>query len=316
MRVVFSERGATSAILALFLASALGFAALVIDIGNAWQERRNLVTATDAAALEAGQEYALGNNGCGGSNARVVANNPDAISSTCTPVLPTSTSPGRVTVEADAEVDFFFGPILGLDGTSVSSSTTVNWDEAATVDGGLRPFGLCVDYLASIGAEPVGTFVIEYGKDDQPDACGEDAPGNWGTLDFDGGSNSNNDTRDWVENGYDGSVSIGDMIEGDTGNGVTNALRNELNFLMTVDQFTLPVFDSVTGNGANAEFTIVDFAVVRLVDYRAAGGRNSTLTLEFLEGVVQGTGGGPGGFGAFVIGICAVDGVDETTTCT
>lgn len=317
-----SDRGVATAIFVLFLSAALGLAALVIDVGNSWQERRQLVTATDAAALAAAQDYVRDDPGCTLSAEAVVKlNNSAANMTSCIPVAPASGNPGRVTVTAEADVDFIFAGILGFADTTVSSSTTVNYDTASAITGGLRPFGLCSDIVASQTPTVVPgngvIYRIYYGKDDQPDACGgEDVPGNWGILDFDGGANRQNDIKDWTRNGYPGTVTIGDNVEGDTG-AYSNSLNNELNFLLTVDSFGLPIFDVATGNGANAEFHIVNFAAARLDGFKTTGPQaDRYFDIEFLDEVVQGTGGGPAnGLGAYVIGICAVDGVNAATAC-
>jgi Flp pilus assembly protein TadG len=318
-----SDRGVASVIFVLFLSAALGLAALVVDVGNAWQERRHLVTATDAASLAAVQDYVQNDPGCTlSAPGSVTANNPAATMTSCVHVPPAAGSPGRVTVEAEATVDFFFAGVFGVNSKTVSSSTTASYDTASAVTGGLRPFGLCIDSIDALIPDVVPgdgvVYRISYGKDDQPDSCGgEDVPGNWGILDFDGGANRQNDIKDWTLNGYPGTVTIGDDIEGDTG-AYSNSLNSELNFLMTVESFGLPVFDVATGNGANAEFHIVNFAAARLDGFKTTGPQaDRYFDIEFLDEVVQGTGGGPAvGFGAYVIGICAVNGVNPTTACT
>lgn len=319
-----SDRGAATAVAVLFLSAALGLSALVIDVGNAWQERRHLTVSTDAAALAAAQDYVKGINGCTVSAGPVVtSNNSEATMSSCANTAPAGSTPGRVTVEAQATVDYLFAGALGFTDTTVSSSTTASYQSAGSVYGGLRPFGLCAGVLSTLTPTIVPgngeMYRIYYGKDAQPDTCGDenDIPGNWGLLDFDGGANSQNDTKEWTLKGYDGEVSIGDLIEGDTG-AFSNALKTELNYLMTVDHFALPVFDIATGNGANAEFRIERFAAVRLHGYKAVGPEEDRyFDIEFLNEVVQGGGGGPtDGLGAFVIGICAVDGVNPVTACS
>jgi Flp pilus assembly protein TadG len=314
-----NERGAVAAMFVLFLSALLGIAALVVDIGNAWQERRQVITATDAAALAAVQDYIRGDAGCAlSARAFVTANNPDATMRSCVHTAPTATAPGRVTVEAEALVEYIFAPILGIDDKTVASSTTASYDTASAVTGGLRPFGLCLDVIKDDLGDLPSRTTIYYGKDDQPDSCGgEDVPGNWGILDFDGGANRQIDIKNWTLGGYPGTVTIADIIEGDTG-AFSNSLNSELDFLLTVDSFALPIFDVATGNGANAEFNIVNFAAAKLHSYKATGPQDERyFDIEFLDEVVQGTGGGPAdGFGAYVIGICAVDGINEATACT
>lgn len=320
-----SERGVASAIMVLFLSAALGLAALVVDVGNSWQERRHVVTATDSAALAAVQDYVRGEAGCAlSAPGSIAANNPDASMTSCTHVPPTAGTPGRVTVEAEATVDFIFANVLGIADTTVSSSTSASYDVAGTIDGGLRPFGLCVDYIDELTPTMVPgngeIYRIYYGRTAQITNCngGDPISGNWGVLDFDGGSNSQNDIKDWTMDGYDGSVSIGDWIEGTPGS-FSNSLRDQLQHLVdNVDHFTLPIFSEYNDlNGANAEFLIDNFAVVKLHDFKTTGSQDSRyIDLEFLEEVVQGGGGGPGpGLGAYVIGICAVDGVNAAAAC-
>ncbi len=320
-----SERGAAAAVVVLFLSAALGLAALVVDIGNAWQERRQVITATDAAALAAVQDYVVGDPGCAlSAESSVTANNAAATMTSCVHTPPSGGNPGRVTVEAEVDVQFFFAPILGIADKTVASSTTANYDLASTVDGGLRPFGLCDDYLSELSPAMTSgngqTYRIYYGRTAQVTNCnsGDPISGNWGVLDFDGGSNSQNDIKDWTMDGYDGSVSIGEWIEGTPGS-FSNSLSTELDHLINnVDHFTLPIFSDYNDlNGANAEFLIADFAVVKLHGYKTTGSQDGRyIDLEFLDEVVQGTGGGTGaGLGAYVIGICAVDGVDAATAC-
>ena len=64
------ERGATTALFVMFITAFLGCAAFTVDLGHSWQERRNFITATDAAALASAQEYAEGGNGCASVAAR------------------------------------------------------------------------------------------------------------------------------------------------------------------------------------------------------------------------------------------------------
>jgi hypothetical protein len=324
---IHSDRGVASTILVLFLSAALGLTAIVVDVGNSWQERRHLVTATDAAALAAVQDYVRDDLGCALSAPTfVTANNPDATMTSCVHVPPTAGSPGRVTVEAEATVDFIFANVLGIADATVSSSTSASYDLASRIDGGLRPFGLCADALAHLDPPMVPgnevKYTIYYSKGDQTDSCGGDVPGNWGLMNFNGGPAPSTELEDWTENGYDGSVAIGDWVGGNTGS-FSQPLDQELQMILypNVDYFTLPLFSITNGEvGINAKFLIDSFVSVRLwsFDVGSSNGPEGEkfLELEFLNEVEQGTGGGTGaGLGAYVIGICAVDGVDPAAAC-
>ena len=99
-------------------------------------------------------------------------------------------------------------------------------------------------------------------------ACGS-APGNFGMLDFNGGSNPTTEMQDWILNGYDDPVSAAPpvLIAGDPGFNV-NAAVTETDAMMALDEIALPVFDQVTGNGANSSFRIVGFVTVAGCRYK------------------------------------------------
>ena len=176
-RRLSSQRGVVIPIVAIGLVALLGASAFTIDLGHVWQERRNLITSTDAAALATAKDYALGDSGCPATaNQYVADNDADATNVGCylQAGAPGSTA-GAVQVEAYSQVDYFFGPAIGLDGTTVYSSTTVSWDAPSWVTG-LRPYALCEDVVNALSPPPVAgngvAYQIFYGKDDQPVGLG------------------------------------------------------------------------------------------------------------------------------------------------
>lgn len=312
-----SERGAIAITIALSLVALLGAAAIAVDLGYVWSQRRNMVTATDAAALAAAREYAFDGTGCPGTATDYLDRNHASAQLTDCSAQGTSQF-GYVTVDARTDVEYFFARVFGHTDGAVESSTSVKWGIPYGVSEDLRPFGLC-------GALPEGQFPagwlselvlwleepneatvihIPYGKDDNPEACneGDDVPGNWAIIDFDGGANSNADTQEWVEVGYQGpppvySGTLGEncvteafaCYQGDTG-AFSNSLGQELDSLVPDEEFVIPIFDSVTDRpGANAEFHLIAFAKVRLLEYQASGAAaDRYLKLEFLPGLITG----------------------------
>lgn len=319
------ERGVALPLVALCMVMIMGMAALVIDLGNGWRTRRALIPATDAAALAAAQDYAKGGNGCAGTaGTYLTANEPAAGLVSCTRVN-YNPSQGRVTVTGTESVDTWFAPVIGLGDYDVRSVTSAVWGPPATVTG-LRPIGLCYGGSAALKAivdnpPTTPTLVrISYSKD-QPTSCGgASIPGNWGTVDFDGGSNSNADTQSWVLNGYPGSVSFGNhtvtsctgephCYSGDTG--ALSGIQSQLTTLKTNGTiFTLPVFNFASNPGSNAKFHLMGVLRTRLVDFRVTGpNANRFFDLMITPGLVTGTCcGSPGGTtGTKVIAICGVD---------
>ena len=318
------NRGAGAVMTSVAMIAIFGFTALSVDLGNAWQNRRHLVTATDSAALAAAQEYALHGVGCGPlADSYVASNKPDATVTACTPSPGASNglTSGHVLVTAKTTIDYAFAPIIGVDSKTLASTTVARFGIPSSV-GGLRPFGLCYDALLDLPefstwdptSGPSDPVEIEYDKAAQPNACngGDPVPGNWATIDLDGGGNSNADIQNWTLNRFPGLIPPG-LYPGDTG-AFSPSLASELQILEDSQLiFPLPLFSSVTGNGSNSVFDIVGFVSVQIVDFRTNGDQaQRSLTLRFVAAVVEGACCDAGGVdtGTRVLQICAVQAND------
>lgn len=80
-------------------------------------------------------------------------------------------------------------------------------------------------------------------------------------------------------NPADHKVSVGDWVRGRPGVANAVAVRNALNTLKTID-ITLPVWGTTQGNGANRQYQITNFALVRLLDYGLPG--QNRISVRFL----------------------------------
>jgi putative Flp pilus-assembly TadE/G-like protein len=306
------ERGAVAVIVGIVITVLFGFAGLAVDLGNLWESRRHLVTATDAAALAAAQAYGMGDNGCGSFDDDYVGfNYADASVTGCT-ATGLRTSRGSVTVAAEAPVDFKFAEVLDVVDPEVRSGTTAGWFIPSGMPW-LRPFALCKDHPAVKAwiASPWGKSEpvhVTYSKNANDD-CG-DASGNWGVLDFDGGSNGTGDTREWTENGYREVVHIGDEIVGDPG-AFSEGISTGLDALIAGGGLiSIPLFDSVTASGNSSSFHIYGFISAEVLGYRTTGQPDDRyLEIRFLRMVVSGEccATGPD-TGTFAVHICDVDG--------
>jgi hypothetical protein len=326
VNAVADERGAVAVIVAIVGTVLFGFAGLAVDLGNLWESRRHLVTATDAAALAAAQAYGMGDDGCRSFADDYVAFNYPAASvdeerGGCTHTG-LGTSRGSVTVPAEAPVDFKFAGVLGQAGkTDVRSSTTAGWFIPSGMPW-LRPFALCKDHPAVEAwiASPWGVsepVKVSYGKSsNRTGDCGE-ADGNWGVLDFDGGSNGMDDTWEWTENGYREVVHIGDEVAGDPG-AFSQGVSTGLDALIAGGGLmSIPLFDSVTDDGNSASFHIYGFISAEVVGYRTTGPDDGRyLEIRFLRMVVSGEccATGPD-TGTFAVHICDVDGRFGSAHC-
>jgi Flp pilus assembly protein TadG len=319
------ERGAIAVIVAICSIMLFGFAAYAIDAGNAWQTRRNMVTGSDAAALATANAYARGQTGCNAVASDYLDRNVDGSSLvTCVPHGAGSDA-GYVTVRGETTAEYAFAGIFGMDDSDVRATTTAEWGIPKGVSG-LRPFGLCLHANAQLAAwlnlpsGPTGPspapITITYAKS-QPDSCGGRVPGNWGVLDFDGGSNPTGEIREWTLNGYPGEIAIPSDIAGQPG-AFSNSINSELQALQdSGGYFGLPIFDTGEANGNNASFHVIAVAYVKLVDFKTNGNQNGRhLTLLFDRGVLEGSCCSTTGIdtGVRALRICDVDTLSPDTS--
>lgn len=334
MRVIqrSDDRGAIIVIVAIAMVGLLGATALAFDLGNAWQERRELVNATDAAALAGAAAFSLGNDGCTEASNYVAVNDGGATTPENFCAHDGDGVAGTVSVEAEQFVDYAFAPVIGKDNVTIESETMARYGIPWNIFGQLRPFGLC---WASFQTNTVGwdrsgpsaPVRMEYGNDDegQADTCngGANVPGNSGVLDFNGGSNSNEETKDWVRFGYEGLLASYTVIgfcgevdpselclEGSPGG--LGGSQTHLQWLIDEEVvFPLPVFDDVVGPGGNTMFRVAGFATVVLTGFQIQGGGQTARYLEFSfhTGTAQGECCDPGGIdtGVRTVQLCGVE---------
>lgn len=178
------ESGAVLAFVALGLVVFMGCAAIAIDLGNVWAHRRAVTTASDAAALAAAHDYALGQTGCGSTASSYVSRNLGGASLTSCTHQTTSSGGGRVDVGAAVQLDHWFAPVIGIGSTDVFASTSAFYGSARAADA-VRPVALCAAstaYQSWGGTVPSGEIFVPVEVTD-PAACGTGTAGAWAVLD-------------------------------------------------------------------------------------------------------------------------------------
>ena len=166
-----SERGQAIIIIVLGIVGLLAFAGLMADGGILFIQYSRLKRATDAAAVAAALQYRAGYTPAelNGAAIEFVQLNQltayNIIVDTCVTDNTLCTMPRRklVRVTVSMDVDFGFLPILGIDGTTISTSAT---GEAASVD-----VVLVIDTSASMAYETGGEPDKADHLNDDPSVC-------------------------------------------------------------------------------------------------------------------------------------------------
>lgn len=283
------EDGQTLALTVLFLVSLLGAAALVLDVGSWFREKRQLQATADAAALAAAQ--ALPQNPGGAIDLAVQYGNDNGGGVTAQDVSVTSslTTDDTVDVVASAQAPGFFSKVFGIMHVDVRAAAAAR---SAVPDQALHVAPMVVSEKHPLlkGCTPgpcsTQTTTLNY------DSLG--APGAFGMLNLDGGGGTpgSSEEGDWILKGFDKYLALGDY-RSDPGakfssQNVQGALQDRLNTVLL-----FPVFKTLTGTGQNAKYDIIGWVGFYLESYKTQG-NNATLTGHFTRFIAEGIQSGSG----------------------
>lgn len=231
----------------------------------------------------------------------------------------------RKSAGQNGEVPLFFARVLGVDSASLEATATaalLNDFKGFTVPGsgenlGMLPIALDLDtwnaLLAGVGTDnwtwDAALEQVSAGPDGVLEANlfpqGTGSPGNRGTVDIGSNNNSTADIARQITQGvneadlaYHGGELVLDengqlFLNGDTG--ISAGVKDELASIIGEPKI-VPIFSEVTGPGNNAQYTIVAFAGIRIVEVKLTGSMNSKrVTIQ--PAIIKILGGIPGSGG-------------------
>ena len=201
---------------------------------------------------------------------------------------------------ANGEVPYFFARVFGLQGQKLHSEAIaglvrdVKGFKAAS-DGGnldLLPYTLdlttWVNFAANIGTDNyrwnATTKTVEAGSDGLVEVNlfpqGTGSPGNRGTVDIGSSNNSTADIARQIVYGISPSdlAALGGSLQFDeTGKlylngdiGISAGVKDELESIKGQPRI-IPIFSAVSGNGNNAQYTIVKWQGIRIMNVKLTG---------------------------------------------
>jgi hypothetical protein len=227
------QRGSTLVLVTVFIVALFAFAALSIDVGNVLVERNRLQEAGDAAALAAVVDWATNAaasvvvqrakdfdraNGVKTNEASVRVGTWDNANKTFIARDPLdSTDTPAVEVVNRRAVPLRFAGVVGMSGMSPRTVSVAIASEAGCIKGVL-PLAVCVDTNVVAQCDTMTLHFTNLDPGTNSCSAGASAP-NFGALDLSpepGGGTAQ--FRDYVINGYTGTVCVGDCVNLKTGN--------------------------------------------------------------------------------------------------
>lgn len=262
------EKGATLVIFALIIFVLFGFTALVVDVGALYVERRNMVTAADAAALAGAMELALTKDE---SEALDVAKNyaeEKNLAESSDAVIVTIEGEKAVQVDVGINKNLIFAKLIGFSNANVGASATAIWGYPTGMSDLLPIF-----YEDLGGNLPVG--------EEQVLLAPKLGPGNWGLLDVGKGKRSVNDVFKGEPSGE--LVLVGEEFLAETETGLAQSSINAIEERMqrakdpnsgVSMQGFIPIVKFVEDLSGKSDLQIVGFAPFLIHD---------VITEEFKE---------------------------------
>jgi Flp pilus assembly protein TadG len=284
------EAGQVAVLMAVAMAALCGMVGCVIDVGSWFRDSRRVQAVADAAALAAAQALPESSSQATSYAHAYAAMNRGSIATLNYGTKYRSNDTVTVTVTDDAPT--YFSKVLGINSVSVKATAGAR----NTVPGSARlvsPITVGIDnpYVTCIPA-CYGKIVTMYLAKGGGGGGGQSA--NFSLVDLRSDRNHYVDVNtlsDWLQNGYQGSLSLGTYESADTSFFNSSTFRQALsNRKASQNEVIVLVHSNANGNegpAGGATYKVVGWAAFKIESWSGSND-SGTLTGYFTQSIVQG----------------------------
>ena len=268
----------------VFLATLMGMAALVLDVGHWYRAKRDLQSVADSAAL-AGAQALPDDPG----QAAVLAAQYSKDNGGPTPQV-TFTSKylanDTIVVRVQRDEPGFFSKVFSIDSVNVGSKASARTGVLAAAQYA-APFGIDKKQ-AELQCTPIP---CQNPTDLDLEKIG---PGAFRILNIDGshGGTGTQTLGDWVLHGFDGMMPVNAWYYSDPGAKFNSSNVKSAMSIRIGDELMFPVYDNVTGNGSNLQYHVIGWAGFVVTGFSGNGNKGHILG-HFTKFLAQGLQGMP-----------------------
>jgi hypothetical protein len=282
------ENGQAIVLMVVFLAGLLGMAALVLDVGSWFREKRQLQLTADSAALAGAQSLPGSPANATSLALQYATTNGRPITANDVAITSDFSSNDTITVQAHSTAPGFFSKLFGINVVNVGASAAAR---ASLASQAMYVAPMVVSKLHPLLA---GSGCPCFGQETSLDYGAMGAPGAFGMLNLDGGNGTVGASAEgqWIDQGFNKYLPLG-LYRSDPGAkfnsaNVQGALSDRIGTVLL-----FPVFDTLTGNGQNAQYNIIGWVGFHLDGYDVHG-NSATLTGYFTQYIAKGIQASPG----------------------
>lgn len=255
------ERGAVNVVAALLLVPMMGFLSISVDVAAMWADKQQLQTGADAGAFAIAATCGAGS--CGDpqatASALAVSNKNDGAASATIPVL----TANQVTVQTATQRAHWFAPVLGVNSTTITATSTVAWG-LPTGGTAVLPMVLSLCEWKYQLSQPSQTLTIPLSKSSSAGCTnnsGNHVPGGFGWLEVTTGI-------------CEAASSVGGQVISDPGKSVPHGCTGADLAALQNRTILLPIFDQTGEQGSKAWYRVYGYAAFTITGYNlvAPGG--------------------------------------------
>jgi len=282
-----NERGQAFVITAFSLVVLIGMSALVLDVGSWFRDKRRLQSTSDAAAL-AGAQSLPDDPGSARSIALDYANkNGGDVAASDIKISSTYSSHDTISVHAKRTDAGVLSGVLGVTSANITADAKARVDTPEQAQY-VAPMVVSCDHPLIKNCDGKGK--PKFQTLTQMDYSDMGAPGAFGMLNLDGGTNPGSKKEaEWILHGFNKYLPLGQYRSDPGAKFSSGNIRDALTARIgTVLLF--PVFRTLRGQGQNAEYEIIGWIGFHLDSFEVHG-NNATLhgyfTLFIAHGILS-----------------------------
>lgn len=279
MRGWREERGQVVGLTAILLTAMLGLTALVVDAGVWFRADRERQATADAAALAGAQELPDDPAAAISSALEYAGRNGGGVSAADVQITTRARTNDTITVTARGTAQGVFSRLFGIFSVEVAARAS---SRSAVLTGArsAAPIGVNDDHpLLRCAPTPCFGDSTTLELANLKVAGSADAAGSFGIVNLDPQATAPASTptvADWIRNGYDGILPLGDYRAG-TGAKFNSSDVEAALAERTGDELLLPVYSTVAGSGSNAMYTVIGWVGFVVTGFTGSGD-SGTLT--------------------------------------
>jgi len=280
-----SERGQAFVVMVLSLAVIIGMAALALDVGHWFRDKRRLQGTSDAAALAGAQQLPDDPAGAKAMALNYANQNGGDVAAANITVSSTYFANDTITANGQRNDSGMFTGLFGIANVNITSHSKVIVGpphDALHV----APMVVYCDHSLIRNCNDNHAPQFNVPTDLNFDPMG--APGAFGMLNLDGenGTIGTSTEAQWISQGFDQYLPLGkyksDPGAKFSGEPVQDALTSRLRTVLL-----FPVFKTLTGTGQNAQYDIIGWIGFYLTGFDVHG-NNATLHGYFTQYIAEG----------------------------